>query len=305
VYVVYGDTDAKRRPAQEQLKQLDAVVIDLQDIGVRCWTYETTVGFFLEEAAKAGIEVYILDRPDPITEAIVQGPMADADKLNFVSYHPLPFRHGMTMGELARLFNSERKINANLTVVTMQGYQPGDWFDATSLPWINPSPNMRSLTEATLYPGVAMIEGTNVSVGRGTDTPFELVGAPWIKSREFAAFLNSRLIAGVRFVPVSFTPKSGPNANQLCGGVNIVLLDRYTLDAPQMGLELAAALHKFYPNDFQIQKMLKILANQETMDALLAGRDVRWITAVWREHLEQEFLPIREKYLLYDRRTAK
>jgi uncharacterized protein YbbC (DUF1343 family)/CubicO group peptidase (beta-lactamase class C family) len=298
VYSVYGDSEAKRRPSLDLLKQLDAVVIDIQDAGVRFYTYESTMEYFLEAAAQTGTEVIILDRPNPITGSLVQGPLADPDKLHFVSNYTLPVRHGLTMGELARLYVGEKQLLTKLTVVAMQGWQPGDWYDATGLRWINPSPNLRSLTEATLYPGVALIEGTNVSVGRGTDTPFEIVGAPWINARELAGYLNSRFISGVRFIPIQFTPTSTKFANQLCSGVNIVVLDRYVLDAPALGIELATALHKLYPNDFQMQKMLEILANQATYDALVAAKDPRWITSSWRDALD-DFQQKRQRYLLY------
>src|SRR5208282_3771904 len=240
VYVVYGAKEAARRPPVDVLSGLDAVVVDLQDAGTPFWTYETTLGYFLEAAAKAGIEIIVLDRPNPITGSFVQGPIPDAGRESFVNYYPVPVRHGMTMGELARMFNAERGINAKLTVVPMEGWLRGDWFDSTGLGWVNPSPNLRSVTEAALYPGVALIEGTNVSVGRGTDTPFELVGAPWVKSRELAAYLNERGIAGVRFVPVTFTPTAAVYSGQKCEGVNVVLTERNALDAPELGIELAA-----------------------------------------------------------------
>ena len=298
VYSVYGDTDARRRPSTDQLKQLDAVIIDLQDAGVHFWTYETTIGYFLEAAAQTGTEIVILDRPNPITGSVVSGPIVDADKRNFVAYYPLPVRHGMTMGELAQLFNGEQNLGAKVTVVPMQGWQRGDWFDSTGELWVNPSPNLRSLNENTLYPGVAMIEGTNVSVGRGTDTPFEVLGASWIKSQELASYLNSRHISGVRFIPYSFTPKSAVYANQLCGGVNMVVTNRLTLDSPGLGIELASALHKLYPNDFQINKAITIIANQETLDELNAGTDPRFISSRWNEELGR-FEAIRQKYLIY------
>jgi len=298
VYSIYGDTDAKRRPSVEQLKELDAVVIDIQDAGVRFYTYETTMGYFLEAAAQAGIEVVVLDRPDPITGSMVSGPIADADKLTFTSYYTLPSRHGMTMGELARLFIGEKNLGTKLTVVQMQGWQRGDWFDSTGETWVNPSPNLRSLNQATLYPGVALVEGANVSVGRGTDTPFELLGAPWIKSQELAAYLNNRHISGVRFVPTTFTPQSAIYANQLCGGINMVVTNRLALDSPVLGIELATALHKLYPNDFQMEKMARLVANQQTMDDLNAGVDPRFIASKWNDALEA-FQAIREKYLIY------
>jgi uncharacterized protein YbbC (DUF1343 family) len=298
VYSVYGASEAARRPTLDVLKNLDAVVFDIQDAGARFYTYETTLGYFLEGAAKAGIEMIVLDRPNPITGSLLQGPVSDTGHESFTNYFPLPVRHGMTMGELAQMFNTERNINAKLRVVAMDGWLRGDWFDSTGLGWVNPSPNLRSLRGATLYPGVALIEGTNVSVGRGTDTPFEWIGAPWIKARELAEYLNARAIAGVRFVPVSFTPTSSTYAGQACQGVNVVLLDRSTFDAPELGVELASALQKLYPNDFKIERMNELLVNQAAYDALAAGQDPRAVAQGWREGLEK-FGDLREKYLLY------
>ena len=240
----------------------------------------------------------VLDRPDPITGSFVQGPVADAGRESFTNYWTVPVRHGMTMGELAKMFNAERKINAKLTVVPMEGWQRGDWFDSTGLEWVNPSPNLRSVTEAALYPGVALIEGTNVSVGRGTDTPFEVVGAPWIKSRELAAYLNARGIAGVRFVPVTFTPTAAVYNGQKCEGVNIVLTERNALDAPELGIELAGALKKLYPADFKMERMAELLVNQAAFDGLVAGKDPRRIAQDWQEELEK-FEVVRKKYLIY------
>jgi uncharacterized protein YbbC (DUF1343 family)/CubicO group peptidase (beta-lactamase class C family) len=298
VYSVYGGKDAARRPSLDVLKQLDAVVFDIQDAGAPFFTYETTLGYFLEAVAQAGVELIVLDRPDPVTGSFVQGPIADAGHESFTNYWTVPVRHGMTMGELAKMFNSERNINAKLTVVPMEGWQRGDWFDSTGLTWISPSPNLRSVTEAALYPGVALIEGTNISVGRGTDTPFELVGAPWIKGRELAAYLNARGIAGVRFVPVTFTPASAVYNGKKCEGVNVVLTERNALDAPELGIELAAALRKLYPADYKIDRLPELLVNQSAFDALLAGRDPRRIAQDWQEDLEK-FELLRKKYLIY------
>jgi uncharacterized protein YbbC (DUF1343 family)/CubicO group peptidase (beta-lactamase class C family) len=298
VYSVYGGTDAARRPSLDVMKNLDAVVFDIQDAGARFYTYETTLGYFLEAAAKVGVELIVLDRPDPVTGSFVQGPVADAGHETFTSYWTVPPRHGMTMGELAKMFNAERNINAKLTVVPMEGWQRGDWFDATGLVWVNPSPNLRSVTEAALYPGVALIEGTNVSVGRGTDTPFELLGAPWMKSKELAAYLNGRGIAGVRFVPVTFTPASAVYSGQICSGVNIIATDRNGFDAPELGIELASALHKLYPADFKMERMQELLVNQSVYDALVAGQDPRRIAQDWQDGLEK-FQLIRKKYLIY------
>jgi uncharacterized protein YbbC (DUF1343 family)/CubicO group peptidase (beta-lactamase class C family) len=298
VYSVYGATDAARHPEPEVLRSLDAIVFDIQDAGVRFYTYESTLGYFLEAAAKAGIEMIVLDRPDPVTGSFVQGPQTDAGHESFTNYWTVPVRHGMTMGELAKMFNVERNINAKLTVVPMEGWQRGDWFDSTGLEWVNPSPNLRSVTEAALYPGVALIEGTNISVGRGTDTPFELVGAPWVRSKEFATYLNSRGIAGVRFVPVTFTPTSAVYIGQACQGVNVIVTDRNGFDAPELGIELAGALHKLYSADWKLEKMQALLVNQSVYDALVAGQDPRRIAQEWQDDL-QKFGKVREKYLIY------
>jgi uncharacterized protein YbbC (DUF1343 family) len=298
VYSVYGGSDAARRPQPEVLRTLDAIVFDIQDAGTRFYTYETTLGYFLEAAAKAGIEMIVLDRPNPITGSFVQGPPSDAGQESFTNYWTVPVRHGMTMGELAKMFNLERGINAKLTVVQMDGWQRGDWFDSTGLEWVNPSPNLRSVTEAALYPGVALVEGTNISVGRGTDTPFELVGAPWIKSKELAAYLNARGIGGVRFVPMAFTPSSSIYSGQACQGVNIVLTDRNGLDAPELGMELAAALIKLYANDWKVEKMRPLLVNHNVYEALATGQDPRRIAQDWRDELDK-FQKVREKYLIY------
>ena len=298
VYSVYGGTDAARRPSLEILKSLDLLVIDLQNVGARFYTYETTLGYFLEGAAQAGIPAVVLDRPNPITGAMVQGPVGDAGRETFTNYFPLPVRHGMTMGELAQLFNAERGIHAHLSVSPMQGWMRGDWFDETGLAWVNPSPNLRNLTETALYPGVALVEGTNVSVGRGTDTPFEVVGAPWANGRELAQYLNERGIAGVRFVPVTFTPSASSHAGKVCQGVNLVLLDRNSLDAPELGLELAAALEKLYPQAFHIDPVKDMVMNAAAFEALAGGRDPRRIADDWRDGLDA-FQKTREKYLLY------
>lgn len=299
VYSVYGDTDAKRRPPLDVLKNLDAVVYDIQDAGVRFYTYETTLGYFLEATAKAGIEMIVLDRPDPITGSFVQGPMLQPGTESFVGYMPEPVRQGMTVGELAKFFNGERNLGAKLTVVPMEGWVRGDWFDSTGLMWVNPSPNLRNLIEETLYPGVCLVEGTNVSVGRGTDTPFEIVGAPWIDGKKLSDYLNAREIGGVRFVPITFTPEAGSKlGGQKLGGVNIVLLNRDFFDAPELGIELASALHTLYPNQFDMKQMHLLVGSQGVVDEIANGVDPRNIAAEWQEPL-QAFIAIRKKYLIY------
>jgi uncharacterized protein YbbC (DUF1343 family)/CubicO group peptidase (beta-lactamase class C family) len=298
VISVYGDTGAKRRPPLKSFSALDVIVFDIQDVGVRFYTYETTLGYFLEAAAATGKPIIVLDRPDPIGGASIYGPVADPERESFVSYWRTPIQHGMTTGELAKMFNTERGINAKLTVVPLEGWMRGDWFDSTGELWINPSPNIRSLTEAILYPGIGMIETTNLSVGRGTDTPFELIGAPWIVPQDLARYLNAREIGGVRFVPVNFTPSSSMYAGEKCGGVNIVLTDRNALDGPELGLEIVSAMQRLYAAQFRMEGLDALMVNKASFDALASGQDPRRIAESWREAQEQ-FKIIRARYLNY------
>jgi uncharacterized protein YbbC (DUF1343 family)/CubicO group peptidase (beta-lactamase class C family) len=295
IYSLYGET---RRPKPEQLKDLDALVFDIQDIGTRFYTYISTLGYVMEEAARAHLPVFVLDHPNPIGGTEIEGPIADSDRLSFTAYHSLPVRHAMTIGELARLFNEERKINCDLRVIKMENYRRAMWFDATGLLWVNPSPNMRSLTEATLYPGIGLLETTNVSVGRGTDTPFELVGAPWLDGRRLAAHLNERKLAGVRFVPVRFTPAASVFKGQECGGINIIVTERAQFRAVRTGLEIAVALRRLYPADWKIDDYSRLLVNRETLERLKRGDQPEEIAASWTGALN-EFRRVRAKALLY------
>jgi uncharacterized protein YbbC (DUF1343 family) len=298
VYSVYGDSSAKRHPSLEVLKTADVIVYDIQDIGARFYTYETTLGYFLEAAAASGKKMVVLDRPNPINGAMVQGPISDAGRESFTNYGQIPVRHGMTIGELARYYNSERGIHARLAVIAMEGWQRGDWLDSTGVLWVNPSPNMRSLTEAALYTGIGILEATNISVGRGTDTPFELVGAPWIHATELAEYLNGRRIGGVRFVPVEFTPAADAYAQKKCGGVNIIMTDRNGLDAPEMGIEIASALHALYPDQYEMKKLDNLMLNDASAKAIGAGVDPRRVGTEWNDAIET-FRAVRAKYLLY------
>ncbi len=295
VYSLYSYT---KRPTEKMLDGLDALVFDIQDVGVRFYTYITTMGYAMEAAAKRGIPFYVLDRPNPIKGSIVQGPVMDWDFKSFTGYFPLPIRYGMTVGELAVMFNAENNIGAKLHVIRMLDYKRNYWYDETGLQWMNPSPNLHSLTEAILYSGVGLVEGANVSVGRGTDTPFELLGAPWINARELAVYLNGRKIRGVEFIPVDFTPSDSLFRNQLCHGVRIILLDRNALDSPALGIEIASALYRLYPNDFQIDKILDLIGSHQVFNAIKDGRDPNSIALQWQAQLEQ-FRNLRSKYLLY------
>lgn len=295
IYSLYGET---RQPTAEQLKEIDTLVFDIQDIGARFYTYISTMGMAMEAAAKSQKSFVVLDRVNPINGAGVEGPVADTDKLSFVAYHPIPIRHGMTVGELAQLFNRERAINADLQVVRVEDWKRDRWFDETGLTWINPSPNMRSLTQATLYPGVCLLEPTNVSVGRGTDTPFEVIGAPWIDGRKLAEALNNANLPGVRFVPVRFTPKSSVHKDAECGGVNLIITDRRTFESVITGLEIAVQLKKLFPKEFSVERFNRLLVNQKIFDAFRQGSDARALKQVWETELDG-FRAIRRKYLLY------
>jgi len=295
VFSLYGET---RRPKPEQLKDLDALVFDIQDIGARFYTYISTLGNVMEEAAKLNKPVFILDRPNPINGVDVEGAIADADKLSFTAYHTLPIRHGMTIGELGLLFNRERKINCDLRVIKIENWQRAMWFDQTNQMWINPSPNMRSLTEATLYPGIGLLETTNLSVGRGTDTPFEIVGAPWLEGQKLAQQLNAKNLRGVRFVPVKFTPHASVFKNEECGGINIIITDRAQFRPVAVGLEIATTLRRLYPNEWKVDGYARLLANRGVFEQVRDGRTPAEIALAWQAQLDN-FRQLRALSLLY------
>lgn len=296
IYSLYGQTN---RPTDEMLAGLDALVYDIQDAGVRFYTFETTLGYTLEAAAHKGLAYFVLDRPDPLGGFNVEGPLLDADQRSFVGYLAEPVRQGMTVGELAQMFNGEEHLGAKLTVVKMQNWHRTDWFDETGLDWVNPSPNLRDMTEVALYPGVGMIEGSDVSVGRGTDRPFEVVGAPWIDGKKLSDYLNARRIQGVRFVPADFTPSSSRFSGQLCHGVQINLVDRDALDSPEFGVELSAALFKLFPNDFKLDSTLQLTGSRAVIDGIRQGRDPRRLAYEWEQNQLQAYRRMRAQYLLY------
>jgi uncharacterized protein YbbC (DUF1343 family)/CubicO group peptidase (beta-lactamase class C family) len=295
VYSLYGET---RRPKPEQLEGLDALVYDIQDVGVRFYTYTATLGNVMEEAARVKLPIFVLDRPNPINGVDVEGPVADADKFSFTAYYAIPVRYGMTIGELARFFNEEKHLGADLRVVQLENWRRAMWLDSTGLTWTNPSPNMRSLTEATLYPGIGLLETTNVSVGRGTDTPFEIVGAPWIDAAKLAAQLNGRRIPGVRFIPIRFKPNTSVFKNEECGGVNIVITDRARFQSVATGIEIAVALHSLYAADWKIDSYLRLLVNADALARLKRGESAEELTRSWATGLET-FRKQRARALLY------
>ncbi len=285
-----------RSPQPDALTNLDALVFDIQDIGCRFYTYVATMGLCMEAAARAGIPFYVLDRVNPITGLAVEGPVYQGDP-QFVAWHDIPLRHGMTVGELAQMFNAERNVNAKLTVIPVEGWKREQWFDETGQPWRHPSPNMRSLNAATLYPGVGLHESA-LSVGRGTDTPFEIVGAPYIDDLVFTAELNRARLPGVRFVPIRFTPTYSTFKDQECGGAAMVVTDREKLQAVDVGIVIALTAQRLYPKDYALDKTKTLLREPATHEAIKSGGALAFIKSQWKAELEQ-FKKRRAKFLIY------
>jgi uncharacterized protein YbbC (DUF1343 family)/CubicO group peptidase (beta-lactamase class C family) len=293
VYSLYGE---RSKPTAEQLKDLDALVFDIQDIGCRFYTYTATMGLTLEAAGENGKKYFVLDRVNPINGVAVDGPVR-MGKGSFVALHQVPLRYGMTIGELARLCNAERNCKADLTVIKVENWHRDAWFDQTGLPWTNPSPNMRSLPAAILYPGVGLLESA-LSVGRGTDTPFEVVGAPYIDDVKLAEALNGAGLPGVSFVPIRFTPTASVHKGQPCKGVSILLTDRDRCNVVDVGLLIAETLYRLHPKDFDPDKMRHLLLHPPTLAAIKAGKPLTEIRSLWQKDLD-EFMLQRAKYLLY------
>jgi uncharacterized protein YbbC (DUF1343 family) len=295
IHSLYGET---RRPTDKMLEGIDTLVFDIQDAGIRFYTYTVTMAYAMEEAAKRGIAFYVLDRPNPLGGEAIEGPLLDKDRLNFVGYFPMPVRYAMTLGELAHMFNAENKIGADLHVIKLKDWRRGDYFESTGLLWTAPSPNLRSLDAAVLYAGVEILQSGGVSVGRGTDTPFELFGAPWIRARELAAELNRRFIPGVRFVPTRFTPRSGQHKDAACEGVALIITDRGSLHGMLMGLEIAAALWRLYPQNFALDKTITLVGSKRAIEAIKASNIRVKIIDEFADDMDA-FRKIRAQYLLY------
>jgi uncharacterized protein YbbC (DUF1343 family) len=295
IYSLYGEN---RAPTPAQMAGLDALVFDIQDVGCRFYTYPATLGLAMEAADRLGLKFFVLDRVNPINGTAINGPVLNG-KTSFVAFHPTPVRSGMTEGELAMMYQAERNLtHLDLTVIKLQGWERRMWFDETGLPWVNPSPNMRSLTAAALYPGVGLLEACNLSVGRGTGTPFEVLGAPYIDDLRLAKALNEENIPGVRFVPVRFTPTDDVFKNQSCGGVNIILTDRDKCPVVDIGVAVARILNRWYPDRFELDNMSRLLVDDPTLRAIATDRPLAEIRAMWEDRL-REFATRREKYLLY------
>jgi uncharacterized protein YbbC (DUF1343 family) len=295
IFSLYGD---HLRPTDEMLQGIDALVFDVQDAGVRFYTYTTTMAYCMEEAAKRKIAFFVLDRPNPLNGDIVEGPVLDAEKTSFVGYYPLPVRYGLTIGELAQFYNTENHINADLHVIPMRNWHRNYFFESTGLKWIPPSPNLRTLKGSLLYPGLEILQNAGVSVGRGTEAPFEEFGAPWINGEDMAEVLNAKGLPGVHFANQPFIPVSGLYAGQHCGGVSVRVTDRAALRSMRIGLEIVAALNKKYPDHFDVNKILFLVGNDSTLQQLQSGTPVNEIIASWAKDIAA-YDAARRRYFLY------
>jgi uncharacterized protein YbbC (DUF1343 family) len=295
VFSLYGES---RIPSRDSLQGLDTLVFDIQDIGCRFYTYLSTMGNAMQAASEHGLRFVVLDRINPVGGNSISGPILDDGDQSFVGYHTIPVRHGMTAGELAMMFREEMKLSLDLQIIQVEGWQRDQLFDQTGLVWTNPSPNMRNLNQALLYPGVGLLEMTNLSVGRGTDTPFEVIGAPWIQERDLAADLNRAGLPGIRFIPIRFTPLSTKFAQESCGGVQILITDRSVLEPLEMGIQLMCSLRALYPEQWQTKNLNRLLGSVVIRDAVLAGKRPAEIIPLWQSGLH-EFAQRRRRYLIY------
>ena len=295
VFSLYGAT---RVPTSEMLAGIDTLVFDIQDIGTRFYTFISTMGEAMQAAANHDVRFVVLDRPNPINGLTVSGPVLDDGLQSFVGFHLLPIRHGMTVGELALMINSELQLGLELEIIELEGWKRSDYFDVTGLKWVNPSPNMRNLTEAILYPGIGLLETTNVSVGRGTDTPFELFGAPWLDGEQLARHLNHLKLPGVDFTAITFTPDASKFEGELCSGVSISITDRGQFNSVRTGLEIALLLRKYWIDSWQTERYIRLLGNQAVLDGILSQRPVAEIESIYANRLKG-FLQRRSAFLIY------
>ena len=296
VFSLYGST---RKPTADMLGGIDTLVFDIQDIGTRFYTYISTMGQAMQAAAENHVRFVVLDRPNPINGITVSGPVLDEGRESFVGFHALPVRHGMTIGELALMFKAELKLDLELEIIPLEGWHREDYFDSTGLQWINPSPNMRNLDEAILYPGIGLLETTNLSVGRGTEKPFELLGAPWLDGELLSRELNGLDLPGVSFSALQFTPSASKFENELCSGVSIVITDRKQFDSIRTGLEIALQLRRLYPQVWEIDAYDRLLGNMAVLDAIKSGLPYSDITGIYRDELA-EFIQRRSQFLIYE-----
>jgi uncharacterized protein YbbC (DUF1343 family) len=300
IYSLYGDAFA---PTADSLAGIDTLVFDIQDAGTRFFTYASTMHRAMIAARAHDLRFMVLDRPNPIDGIDVAGPVLVPPSGSFVNYHSLPVRHGMTMGELATLLDADEHLGVALSVVTMRGWRRQDYGDSTGLGWVSPSPNLRSVDEALLYPATGLLEATNLSVGRGTDAPFERIGAPWIDAGALVAGLATDALPGVVFTPEVFTPVADRYAGQPCNGVHVAVNDRALFEPVRTGLAIARELRRLYPRQWEFEKLDRLLVHPEALRAIDAGLPIAGIVDTYRLELAA-FMTKREKYLLYGTRSC-
>jgi uncharacterized protein YbbC (DUF1343 family) len=286
------------RPTLRMLRGIDTLVFDITDIGARFYTYSSTLGMTMQAAAENGIAFVVLDRPNPIGGVQVEGGRLDPGSESFIAFHPVAIRHGMTLGELALMFNDEQALNLDLTIVPAEGWVRKAYFEETQIPWVNPSPNMKTVNAAVIYPGLCLIEYTTLSVGRGTDIPFEIVGAPWIDGNALTNSLSAKKLAGVRFEATEFTPTVRQYANELCKGVKIIVENRETFDSVLFGLTLMEVLIKDYKTQWERGRLNTLMLHRKALEMLEAGESAQAVAALWTQERE-EFLKRRARYLIY------
>ncbi|MBN2089452.1 DUF1343 domain-containing protein [candidate division KSB1 bacterium] len=309
IYSLYGQV---RKPTPEMLKNVDILIFDIQDIGARFYTYIYTMSLAMEAAAEHHIPFFVLDRPNPINGIQVEGNILEPQFATFVGLYPIPIRHGMTVGELATLINEEKwlknNVKAELKVIPLKNWQRSRWFDQTGLKFIKPSPNMPDLDTATIYPGLCLIEGTNISEGRGTLTPFVIFGAPWIDANFLCNQLNELKLAGIKFEPAVFTPQAIPEMapdpkykNEKCHGCRVIVLDREQLQAYWMGIQIVKTIYDLYPDNFEwrIQHFDRLCGSASIREAIINHLDLNELKVVWNMELNK-FLKIRNQYILYN-----
>jgi uncharacterized protein YbbC (DUF1343 family) len=295
IFSLYGKTQS---PTPEMLDGIDTLVFDIQDVGTRFYTYISTMGLCMKAAAERKIRFVVLDRPNPNTGLVADGPLADASHLSFIAFAALPLVHGMTVGELARYYNGELKIGCDLQVIPMENWHRRMWFDETGLTWINPSPNLRNPTAALLYPAIGLLEMTNISVGRGTDQPFEQFGAPWIDGQQLATALNDAKLVGLRFVPIAFDPKSSKFAGERCHGVYVQVIDRNAYEPARAAMAIAWILKNRFGEHFQSPLLEKMVQNSHAIAALDSAKSISELSAAWDSDIAG-FRSARQKYLIY------
>jgi len=307
VYSLYSET---RKPTPDMMREVDVLIYDLQDVGTRVYTFIYTLAYCMEACRESGKKMIVADRPNPIGGRLVEGNLLDTGYRSFVGLYPLPMRHGMTVGELARFFNEEFAINCDLTVVPMEGWRRCQWFDETGLPWVAPSPNMPTLDTAAVYPGMVLVEGTHLSEGRGTTRPFELVGAPYINPKNLAVRMNRLALPGVKFRAAYFEPTFHKWCGETCGGVQVHVTDREAFEPYLAGLSLIAEIRRLHgerfawrppPYEYEYVKLpIEILCGGRVLvDLMESGAGPEALRSSWRSDVD-EFLSRRERYLLYE-----